>query len=37
MGDFTKEIPKPLLKVNKKPVIWYTCNKLINSGFKNSH
>jgi len=27
VGDLTKEIPKPLLKVNMKPIIWYTCNK----------
>ena len=35
MGDLTKENPKPLLKVNNKPIIWHACKKLIKSGFKN--
>ena len=35
MGDITKNIPKPLLKVKDKPIIWYACNKLISCGFSN--
>ena len=35
MFPFTKEIPKPLLKVNGKPIIFYIIEDLINLNFKN--
>ena len=33
MGSLVKKTPKPLLKIDKKPIIWYVCSKLIDSGF----
>ncbi len=33
MGSLTKTKPKPLLKVQNKPIIWYVLNFLIKSGF----
>ena len=35
MFPFTKEIPKPLLKINGKPIIFYIIEDLINLNFKN--
>ncbi len=35
MHPLTKKIPKPLLKVNGKPIIFYIIEELINLNFKN--
>ena len=35
MRPLTKEVPKPLLKVNGKPMIFYIIEDLINLNFKN--
>ena len=35
MHPLTKEVPKPLLKVNGKPIIFYIIEELINLKFKN--
>ena len=35
MRPLTKEVPKPLLKVNGKPIIFYIIEDLINLNFKN--
>ena len=35
MLPLTEEIPKPLLKVNGKPIIFYIIEDLINLNFKN--
>ena len=35
MHPLTKEVPKPLLKVNGKPIIFYIIEDLINLNFKN--
>ena len=35
MRPLTKELPKPLLKVNGKPIIFYIIEDLINLNFKN--
>lgn len=35
MGSLTKEMPKPLLKVKKKPIIKHILDKAINEGFKD--
>ena len=32
---YTKKIPKPMLKINKKPIIENIILKLIKQGFKN--
>lgn len=34
MNDLTSSIPKPLLPVGHKPLIWYSVNMLENAGFK---
>ena len=33
MGDLTKNLPKPLLKIHGKPIIWYSIKTLILYGF----
>lgn len=35
MNDLTSSIPKPLLPVGNKPLIWYTVNMLERAGFKD--
>ena len=35
MGDYTTSIPKPLLNVHGKPILWYTFWTLYNQGFRN--
>ena len=34
MGELTAEMPKSLLKVNKKPIIWYTIGFLYKNGVR---
>lgn len=33
LGAITKKIPKPIIKVNNKPFLYYLLDKLILSGF----
>ena len=35
MLPLTKKTPKPLLKINKRPMLEIILNKLISHGFKN--
>jgi glucose-1-phosphate cytidylyltransferase len=35
MGSLTNNIPKPLLLVDNKPIIWYVISSLVNTGFNN--
>lgn len=35
MGDLTKKIPKSLVKVHGKPILWYTFFSLYKHGFRN--
>ena len=32
MGDLTLEVPKALLKIQSKPIIWYTIGFLLKNG-----
>ena len=34
MGELPRDIPKPLLPVGNKPMIWHPINMLENAGFK---
>ena len=34
MGQLTSNTPKSLLKVNKRPIIWYTIGFLYKNGIK---
>ena len=34
ISEITKIIPKSLIKINKKPIIWFVISYLINSGIK---
>lgn len=35
LGEYTKSIPKPMVKINKYPILLYIINHYLNHGFKN--
>src|SRR5687768_8133416 len=35
MGEYTVDVPKPLIEVHDKPILWYVFYSLYRYGFRN--